>query len=303
MRPISGAWIVVCFTSACLSGFTADEAASSSSPPPNDRSATPVGGGDDRMATASEGDMPSAVPFTDEQDEETPPVMPADSLDAPRPPIELTDIDQAMRVVTWGSTALTYEYHPGNLRLLANVLAAFSSGSPVERRGRFLYTSGCDPRQDADYCGAESFVEVKPFLDAVGLVGTIEFRPAGAVQVGDYAGIIVDACEPNAWDAAPLVEYLNAGGRLLILGDNFCWSSGGTSASIANGLLELASIGIRFSDLDPAEPRFHEVSVATGLLQGVESMRVFRYTPQSIESGIDAVLVTSSGIVIARDVH
>jgi hypothetical protein len=263
MRPISGAWIVVCFTSACLSGFTADEAASSSSPPPNDRSATPVGGGDDRMATASEGDMPSAVPFTDEQDEETPPVMPADSLDAPRPPIELTDIDQAMRVVTWGSTALTYEYHPGNLRLLANVLAAFSGGSPVERRGRFLYTSGCDPRQDADYCGAESFVEVKPFLDAVGLVGTIEFRPAGAVQVGDYAGIIVDACEPNAWD----------------------WVSASDSAT-----------SIRRTP-PPRGERCH------GAAAGVESMRVLRYTPQSIASSVDAGLVTANGIVIARDVH
>jgi hypothetical protein len=96
----------------------------------------------------------------------------------------------------------------------------------VERRGRFLYTSDCDPGQDADYSGAESFVEVEPFLDANGLAGSIAFLDAnglegsiafldanglagsiafpnaGAVQLGDDAGIIVDACEPNAWDWA-----------------------------------------------------------------------------------------------------
>jgi hypothetical protein len=40
------------------------------------------------------------------------------------------------------------------------------------------------------------------FLDANGLAGSIAFPNAGAVQLGDDAGIIVDACEPNAWDWA-----------------------------------------------------------------------------------------------------
>jgi hypothetical protein len=132
----------------------------------------------------------------------------------------------------------------------------------VERRGRFLYTSDCDPGQDAAIV-ARRLRRSGAVSRRHGSRGSIEFRPAGAVQLGDDAGIIVDACEPNAWD----------------------WVSASDSAT-----------SIRRTP-PPRGERCH------GAAAGVESMRVLRYTPQSIASSVDAGLVTANGIVIARDVH
>jgi len=183
-------------------------------------------------------------------------------------------------IITWGHSGILYKDHPGNLRLLHNVLRDLTKGA---RGRRILYSSECDPREDAHFCQlAESADELAGFFATVAKFGKLEFRWAPSLKLSDYAAVIFDSCQGSGGVRA-LDSYLEKGGRALILGDNFCSSAGLPSARNANAVLQGA--GLDFSDGDPGATSPYQVPVEerTGLLEGVESLDIFRVAPQRIE--------------------
>ena len=203
-------------------------------------------------------------------------------------------------IITWGHTGILYKDHPGNLRLLHNVLQDLTQGVPAERAGRLLYTSECDPREDAHFCQlADSLDELAGFFATVADFGKLEFRSAPSVKLSDYAAVIFDACQGN--DSGRLLQaYLEQGGRTLILADNFCVGAGLVSARNASALLR--GSGIDFSEADPITTRSYVLPIEQrqGLLEGVESLDIFRVAPQRIEHSFVPVLQAPTGVLMAR---
>jgi hypothetical protein len=203
-------------------------------------------------------------------------------------------------IITWGHTGVLYKDHPGNLRLLHNVLADLTKGAPAARTGRLLYTSNCDPRKDSRYCQvADSLSELVGFFNTVAEFGSLEFRSALAVTLTDYSAVIFDSCAGEE-GTRQLDAYLEAGGRALVLGDNFCFSNGRASAQSANALLR--GSGLDFTSNDPGWSDAYEVPVEqrAGLLEGVESLDIFRVAPQQIQHSFAPVVQARSGVLMAR---
>jgi hypothetical protein len=203
-------------------------------------------------------------------------------------------------VITWGHTGVLYKDHPGNLRLLRNVLADLTKGVPAGRAGRLLYTSTCDPRKDSRYCQvADSPAELAGFFNTVAEFGSLEFRSALTATLADYAAVIFDSCQGED-GIRQLDAYLEAGGRALILGDNFCFSNGRASAQAANTLLR--GSGLDFTAGDPGWADTYDVApqLRTGLLEGVESLDIFRVAPQQIQHSFAPVVQTKTGVLMAR---
>jgi hypothetical protein len=228
--------------------------------------------------------------------------MPADSSPATAPP---------GMIITWGHTGIVYEEHPGNLRLLHNVLSDLMTGVPAARAGRLLYTMDCDPRQDPMYCNlAGSFDQLSGFFATAADFGELEFRLASSVNLSDYAAVIFETCLywPPSEEARgrggdqQLDAYLEQGGRALILGDNFCFTDGRSSAQSANALLR--GWGLNFTAEDPGSrpPEIYDLpsELRVGLLGGVESLDIFRVTPQQIEHSFVPVVQAWSGVLMAR---
>jgi hypothetical protein len=200
-------------------------------------------------------------------------------------------------IITWGHSGILYKDHPGNLRLLHNVLRDLTKGA---RGRRILYTSECDPREDAHFCQlADSPDELAGFFATVAKFGKLEFRWAPSVKLSDYAAVIFDSCQGSGGVRA-LDSYLEKGGRALILGDNFCSSAGLASARNAN--LVLQGSGLDFSDSDPGATSPYPVPAEqrTGLLEGVESLDIFRVAPQRIEHSFVPVVQAPTGVLMAR---
>jgi hypothetical protein len=200
-------------------------------------------------------------------------------------------------IITWGHTGILYKDHPGNLRLLHNVLSDLTKG---KRARRILYTSECDPRQDAHYCQlADSLEELAGFFATVAKFGKLEFRWSPGVKLSDYAAVIFDSCQGTG-GVQLLDSYLEQGGRALILADNFCSSAGLASARSANVVLQ--DSGLDFSDSDPGATGAYLVPAEqrTGLLEGVDSLDIFRVAPQRIEHSFVPVVQAPTGVLMAR---
>lgn len=203
-------------------------------------------------------------------------------------------------IITWGHTGILYKDHPGNLRLLHNVLQDLTNGVPRERAGRLLYTSECDPREDARFCQlADSLDELAGFFAALADFGKLEFRSPSSVRLSDYAAVIFDTCQASGGKSS-LDAYLERGGRALILADNFCLGARLASARSAN--LVLQGFGLDFSDSDPGATGAYAVPAGQrkGLLEGVQSLDIFRVTPQRIEHSFTPVVQAPTGVLMAR---
>jgi hypothetical protein len=233
------------------------------------------------------------------------------------PAAELAEVDApallppSSTLITWGSTGVIYGPQPGNLQLLDNVLGELEAGVTGERAGKLLYTSACDPRQDPNFCATSGdWSDLEGFFATVARHGELEFRAISAVQPASYAMVILDVCSAfSSWggladtsreDAEAMRSYIRHGGRTLVLADNFCGEEGKMSAQRANEIL--GGLGVRFLDLDPPEPEYHEVPAAesVGLLAGVESVEIFRTVPQAIEPPFEPILDTVNGVLLAR---
>src|SRR6185295_1452127 len=145
---------------------------------------------------------------------------------------------------------------------------------------------------------ADSLEELAGFFAAVADFGSLEFRSALAVTLTDYAAVIFDSCQGED-GTRQLDAYLEAGGRALVLGDNFCFSNGHPSAQTANALLRGSGLG--FTSGDPAWADTYDVPAEqrVGLLEGVESLDVFRVAPQRIQHSFAPVLQARSGVLMA----
>jgi hypothetical protein len=219
---------------------------------------------------------------------------------APEPVPAAPGLGSGGTIITWGHTGILYKDHPGNLRLLHNVLQDLTQGVPAERAGRLLYTSECDPREDARFCQlADSLDELAGFFAAVADFGKLEFRSAPSVALHDYAAVIFDTCQSSG-GGRQLQAYLEQGGRALILADNFCLAAGLASARSAGALLR--GSGIDFSEADPITTRSYLLPIEQrqGLLEGVESLDIFRVAPQRIEHSFVPVLQAPTGVLMAR---
>ena len=206
-------------------------------------------------------------------------------------------LDSGGTIITWGHTGILYKDHPGNLRLLRNVLSDLTRG---KRAGRILYTMPCDPRQDAHYCQlADSLDELAGFFATVAKFGKLEFRWAPSVKLSDYTAVIFDSCQASG-GIQLLDSYLERGGRALVLGDNFCSIDGLASARSANVVLQ--GSGLDFSDTDPSAAGTVPVPAEQrmGLLEGVDSLDVFRVAPQRIEHSFVPVVMAPTGVLMAR---
>jgi len=258
-------------------------------------------------ARAAQAEVPPAVPGSMPAGSElsppagsVPPTSEDSASAAPRPLNTQAVLASGGAIVTWGHTGILYKDHPGNLRLLHNVLSDLTAGVPAARNGRLLYTSDCDPRQDSRHCRlADSSEELAGFFTTVADFGRLEFRLAQNVTLGDYAAVIFDTCLSRG-GSLQLNAYLEHGGRALILGDNFCVSAGVPSAQVASVFLR--GSGLDFTASDPGRAVTYEVpaELRTGLLAGVDSLDIFRVAPQRIEHGFVPVVRARSGVLMAR---
>lgn len=81
-----------------------------------------------------------------------------------------------------------------------------------------------------------------------------------------------------------------------MLADNFCNSS----AQLMNAALP--NIGLRFTTDDPGEPELFTLpaEARTGLLEGVETLNIFRVVPQIITHSFTPIVASPNGILMAR---
>lgn len=205
--------------------------------------------------------------------------------------------------ITWGSTGIIFTSQNDNLRLIRNYLVHLGQDRQIGSETRILYTFPCDPRTDPGLCQlASDFATLEPFFEVVEEVGTVEFGTMSETARDEYSLVIADFCHGlrTAERRALIAPYLAAGGRALLLADNFCFPNQQTSsAAAANTVLE--PLGVHFTDLDPADRTPLDVSSQGGteLLEGVDSLFIFRVVPQEIEDPFQAVLESNLGVLSA----
>jgi hypothetical protein len=167
--------------------------------------------------------------------------------------------------------------------------------SPEVPPGAVLYLADCDPRRDPDFCGlAGSADEIKPFFSAFESAGrTLAIGiPNDWRDLFLYDLIIVDACSAVA-DRDYYLDlrwFIFAGGRTLVLGDQYCQKQGSSSASRANRLLD--PIGLAFTNEDPRDLNLIAVTGTHPYLAGVRSIDAFRVTPVRISNSKDKTILT-----------
>jgi hypothetical protein len=186
-----------------------------------------------------------------------------------------------------------------NLQLTRNMFECLGSGRTRDGRIAILYASDCDPRFDEQHCYHEDWSEIAPFFDLIDEIGYIDFAfPSAPASLHDYSLVIADLC--RAWapltpERETLAAYARDGGRLLVLGDNFCAPAGGKSASFANLILE--EFGTSFTTEDPAAdvPLVIPDDRQLGLLEGVGQLLVWRVTPQRADTAFATVFASELG--------
>lgn len=254
----------------------------------------------DSVGPSSTPDMPASEPSPGwgiEAPIDTPagPGLPAPERSS-RLPREPLSLGAGASIYTWGGTGVMYRDHPGNLRLLGNVLTSLGA-SAIPGDMRILYTAHCDPREHANLCRVAGDAGILAgFFDMVAEHGSITFEPLSVPTAQEYDVVIYDACDAGEGSPAELRQFLAEGGRVLILADNFCNSS----ARHMNAALP--NIGLSFSTEDPGEPELFTVppEARTGVLEGVETLNIFRVVPQIITHSFTPVVESPNGILMAR---
>jgi hypothetical protein len=182
-----------------------------------------------------------------------------------------------------------------NMQLTRNLLECLGSGRERDGRIAVLYASACDPRFDEDTCQYGDFSELAPFFELVEEIGYVDFAyPTRTPSLHDYSVVIADMCReagPLTAEREAMLRYAHEGGRLLVLGDDFC----DTSAELANLMLE--ELGTSFTAEDPAieEPLFIPDDRQVGLLEGVQQLLIWRTTPQDDDTAFTVVVGADHG--------
>lgn len=210
-------------------------------------------------------------------------------------------------VITWGFTGVYFLYSGAgtsplpaydNLVMLGNFIRRLGEGRASPGSLRVLYTTR---RPQATITDPQNRSWYGPFLDATAALGAIEFNLPSRVTLSSYTVVIYDPCEildPEG-EVEIVREYLNRGGRALVLGDNACWHGTMPSAQLSNRLL--SSLGITFTSGDPnkRDPLSIPVEQQTGVFEGVRQVSVFRVAPQVVSANAVALLRDGANILSA----
>jgi len=208
-------------------------------------------------------------------------------------------------IITWGFTHI-YSMYSGlgslpaydNLTLMRNFVTRLAEGRAASGQIRVLYTTKSNLRDDPN---PQNQAWYQPFLAMISQIGTVEFRRASQAPPGSFDVVIADFCAvPEDAERAILTTHVLAGGRVLVLGDNFCWSSQVNRTSAESANLMLRDLGIVFTTEEITERNPLAIAPAEqqDVLAGVSLLNVFRVTPQSA-SGSWTPIVTSGGKVLA----
>jgi len=208
-------------------------------------------------------------------------------------------------IITWGFTHI-YSAYSGlgslpaydNLALMRNFVIRLAEDRAASGHIRVLYTNKSNLYTDPS---PQNQAWYQPFLAMMAQVGTVEFRRASQAPLTSFDVVIADFCSvPDDAERAILAAHVMAGGRALVLGDNFCWSSAINRTSAASANLLLRDFGIAFTTEET--PSREPLVIASGdqrdLLAGVSLLNVFRVTPQSV-SGPWTPIVTDGGKILA----
>ena len=204
-------------------------------------------------------------------------------------------------IITWGSVGVIYESDHDNLQMIQNFLRYLGNGKEIDSKIKILYTDNCDPRLSPNYCQLTSnFERLEPFFTMISEIGTIDFANISSVSTDNYSVVIADFCSSlsTASEIIVLKDFLEHGGHALILADNFCKTGDQYTAAIANSVLE--PFGIRYTELDEfyAPLQIPEANQSC-LLENVNTVDIFRVTPQVIDHSFKAILESPDGIFAA----
>ena len=164
---------------------------------------------------------------------------------------------------------------------------------------RILYTDSCDPRTDPDVCYVGGLEYLQPFYDMIASIGTITYADMASVQRADFDVVIADFCSLPNQEYDLLKSYLTSGGPAMVLGDNFCYTDYGSTASLANAVI--GDLGVTFLDYELYEYGRLEVAPSdqVGLLTGVSNLGLWRLTPLYITSAFSPVVTWNDNVLYA----
>ena len=226
----------------------------------------------------------------------------ASSADVPpdaAPADAAIDVAPVGRVVTWGSTG--FQFRADQVPFIGRVLAYLTEARQVGGVTRILYTWGCDPRTDAHLCLiSDDPTQVQPFLDMLAQAGEVDFRQPSESDLSQYSAVFADFSGLEAAGEARISDYIQARGRVLVVGDRATATSDHVFSAVrATTVTE--SLGLRYSTQDPSA---HDILTIApedqvGLLEGVSSIDTFRMVPQLIDHSFEPVMTMGNGDVLS----
>ncbi len=168
---------------------------------------------------------------------------------------------------------------------------------------RILWLDRCDPRTDPNFCHISK--DGKEFEQFYGVIlemnATLTYKlPSSVADLSSYDVVVADFCGPAANDAVIqiLKDYVQAGGSVVVMGDEFCqgagpvngnWASSGQAASLLT-----KSWGITFTTDDDTLVQYARPSDPHPILKGVQELFAFRHAYLDIHSPAK-VLVAMGG--------